>query len=198
MRDPARPTGDSWQVSANRTGVGRALTESSIMKGVATTSRSGEMGSPQASRRLAPSPDALKKVLRGDEGAHTQCRMIVDERMMIDRLCGDASGQRGRNSPRERRVLVEREMRARVQVVREVVAEHWRQPRRVGGVGVSIDGRRRAGRSAMISSCSEARQRTMNERVEQREEERQHGWTLSKNAPNLNQRNGYRVFDWHR
>ena len=102
------------------------------MRGVATTSRSGEMGSPQASRRLAPSPDALKKVLRGDEGAHTQCRMIVDERMMIDRLCGDASGQRGRNSPRERRVLVEREMRARVQVVREVVAEHWRQPRRVG------------------------------------------------------------------
>ena len=35
---------------------------------------------PQASRRLAPSPNALKKVLRGDEDAHTQCRMIVDQR----------------------------------------------------------------------------------------------------------------------
>ena len=86
---------------------------------------------PQASRRLAPSPNALKKVLRGDEEAHTQCRMIVDQRMMIDRLRGDASAQRWRNSPRERRVLVEREMCARVQ----------------------------------------------------RGEERQHGWTLSKNAP---------------
>ena len=37
-----------------------------------------------------------------------------------------------RNGPPERRVLVEREMRARVQVVREVVAEHSLQPRRVG------------------------------------------------------------------
>jgi len=64
-----------------------------------------------------------------------QCRRLVGERIAIGRLCGDAvvavvqtadlrrrddaSGRRRRNGPRERRVLVEREMRARVQVVRE-------------------------------------------------------------------------------
>ena len=68
----------------------------------------------------------------------------MGERIAIGRLCGDAvvavvqaadlwgrdhgSDRRRRNRARDRRILVQREMRARVQVVREVVSEYLPQP----------------------------------------------------------------------
>ena len=63
--------------------------------------------------------------------------MIVDERMMIDRLCGDA--------------VVAMVQAADLRRRDDASGQRWRD-----------------------------------------------SWTLSKNAPNLNQRNGYRVFDRHR
>ena len=54
-------------------------------------------------------------------------------------------------------------------------------------------------RSAMISRCSEARERTMNpKRVEQREDDGRHETRLSENVRNLNRGNAYPVFDSHR
>ena len=53
-------------------------------------------------------------------------------------------------------------------------------------------------RSAMISSCSEARERTMNWSEWSSEEDGRHEWGLSKNACNLNRCNAYGIFVSHR
>ena len=103
--------------------------------------------------RIRPFPDAPPTLLRGNEHAAPkklgfkrtrECHRSVGERTAIERLCGDAivtvvqaadlwhrdhpSGRRRRNGPRDRRVLAQREMRACVQVVGEVVPEHPPQP----------------------------------------------------------------------